>query len=367
MELGILRNKKVHKKKCNKHVTLMVIPDTTKKPFVVKVPKWIRFPLFILLIAIVLGAFYLVDYTARLEYQTVADRHVKQTDVYAIEDRDVEIESLEATNEDHYAKLQELEALQVQLEAHLADIQAYKEELDSIVNSTEKTTTEQPSELEEVQEASPITTLDGRPIDEIEEDEGDSSESMTYQEMETYNASFARFDSEVQNFNAEYEVLLESLNAALDELSVEQDDYELLDEELEIIVPFWESYPSGWPVNDSYIQSVFGWRIHPVSRVYKFHYGLDLQAYYEPVYATGKGTVIRAEYYSGYGYCVDIDHGYGYVTRYAHLSSFEVEVGDEVVRGQQIATSGNSGVSTGPHLHYEVHKDGVKIDPEPFL
>jgi len=332
----------------------MVIPDPTKKAMVLKIPKWMRFPLLIALVVIVLGGFYIVDYTARLEYQTVADRYDKQVKEYAIEDRDVEIDTLQVTNVDNYDKLQELEALQTELEANLADIQAYKEELNSLVNSTEKTTNEQPSEALVIQEASPIIDL--------EEASGDNT--FTYVEKEMYESSL---DYNVNNFDVEYALLKNKLEEAIGTINVEETNLETLDEELDVMIPFWDAYPSGMPVKNSYIVSEFGWRLHPITRVYKFHDGVDLLARYTSVYATGKGTVIAASYESGYGYCIDIDHGYGYVTRYAHLSNFSVSVGDEVVRGQKIATSGSSGWSTGPHLHYEVIYEGQEIDPAPFL
>jgi len=354
MELGILRNKKIHKKKCSNYITFMVIPDPTKKAMVIKVPKWMRFPLLIALIVIVLGGFYIVDYTARLEYQTVADRYENQINGYAIEDRDVKIDTLQVTNVDNYEKLQELEALQRELESNLADIQAYKEELNTLVNSTEKTTDEQPSEALVIQEASPIISLDEEAI------EGD----IVTVEKETYESSL---DYNVDNFDVEYNILRNDLNNAISTINVEENNLETLDEELDVMIPFWDAYPSGMPVNNSYVVSEFGWRVHPITRVYQFHEGVDLLARYTSVYATGKGTVITASYESGYGYVVDIDHGYGYVTRYAHLSSFNVSVGDDVVRGQKIATSGSSGFSTGPHLHYEVLYEGVEIDPVPFL
>ncbi|MDA3846336.1 MAG: M23 family metallopeptidase [Vallitaleaceae bacterium] len=354
MELGILRNRKIHKKKCSNYITFMVIPDPTKKAMVIKLPKWMRFPLLITLIVIVLGAFYIVDYTAKLEYQTVADRYTNQINGYAIEDRDVEIDTLQVSNVDNYDKLQELEALQLELESNLADIQAYKEELNSIVNRTEKTTNEQPSEALVIQEASPIISFG----------EEAGTQEMTYVTTEVYESSI---EYDIANFNVEYETLKNNLNNSLSTLVIEETDLEVLDEELDVMVDFWDAYPSGMPVNNSYVVSEFGLRLHPIARVYRFHDGVDLKARYTSVYATGKGTVIGASYESGYGNTVDIDHGYGYVTRYAHLSKITVSEGDEVVRGQQIAVSGNSGSSTGPHLHYEVFIDGQETDPEPFL
>ncbi len=113
------------------------------------------------------------------------------------------------------------------------------------------------------------------------------------------------------------------------------------------------------------IASGFGWRIHPIYKVGKFHEGLDFTAPKgTDVFATADGTVIQADNNSsGYGNVVVIDHGYGYLSRYAHLSAFKTKVGTKVKRGELIGLVGNSGLSTAPHLHYEVEKGGIKVDP----
>ena len=103
--------------------------------------------------------------------------------------------------------------------------------------------------------------------------------------------------------------------------------------------------------------SGYGYRIDPVYNIRKFHTGMDFSCDKKtPVYATADGVVESAKWQRGYGYTVVIDHGYGYKTLYAHLldKNFLVKKGQKVVRGEQIALSGNSGKSTGPHLHYEV-------------
>ncbi len=112
--------------------------------------------------------------------------------------------------------------------------------------------------------------------------------------------------------------------------------------------------------------SGYGYRIDPVYKVRKFHKGMDFSCDKRtPVYATADGVVESAKWMSGYGYTVVIDHGYGYKTLYAHLldKKFLVKKGQKVVRGEQIALSGNSGKSTGPHLHYEVINKGKHENP----
>lgn len=128
------------------------------------------------------------------------------------------------------------------------------------------------------------------------------------------------------------------------------------------------SIPSIQPVSNKDLKrlaSGFGWRVDPVYRTPRMHWGLDFSAPVgTEVYATGDGVVEEIEDIAwGYGKNVVINHGFGYKTRYAHLSAFKVKVGQKISRGQVIGLVGNTGKSTGAHLHYEVEKDGVKVNP----
>jgi murein DD-endopeptidase MepM/ murein hydrolase activator NlpD len=123
--------------------------------------------------------------------------------------------------------------------------------------------------------------------------------------------------------------------------------------------------PSVNPVPGSSIASTFGWRVDPWP---SFHKGLDLDADYGTVvHAAAAGTVVSAAYDGGFGLKVDIDHGNGYHTWYAHLSSADVHPGEHVVKTEAIARVGATGDATGPHLHYQIMRDGNPIDPAPYL
>lgn len=112
------------------------------------------------------------------------------------------------------------------------------------------------------------------------------------------------------------------------------------------------------------VSSPFGMRRHPVYKKYKFHRGVDFRAQNgTPVYAIYDGVVTRASTFAGYGKCVDIKHSSGYVSRYAHLSGYKVKVGDRVKKGSLIALSGNTGVSTGGHLHLELARYNKCLNP----
>lgn len=125
--------------------------------------------------------------------------------------------------------------------------------------------------------------------------------------------------------------------------------------------------PAIQPVSNKNLKqtaSGYGNRIDPIYKTVKFHAGMDFSANVgTPVYATGNGTVQKAGWEGLYGNCITINHGFGYVTRYAHLSKIGVRKGQKVVRGEKIGQVGSTGKSTGPHLHYEVHLKGHIMNP----
>lgn len=127
------------------------------------------------------------------------------------------------------------------------------------------------------------------------------------------------------------------------------------------------SIPAIFPIDQgrSRLVSGFGYRIHPIYKIRRMHTGIDFAAPTgTEIFATGNGVVATVEFNrSGYGLSVVIDHGYGYQTLYAHLSKTEVRPGQRVSRGQVIGRVGNTGLSKAPHLHYEVIKNGQKINP----
>lgn len=114
--------------------------------------------------------------------------------------------------------------------------------------------------------------------------------------------------------------------------------------------------------------STFGGRVDPFTRGYAMHSGLDFRASTgTPAKVTADGKVIAADWTGGYGKMVEVDHGFGLTTRYAHLSSIEVNVGDTLKKGEIVGLVGSTGRSTGPHLHYEVRIDEEAVDPITFL
>jgi murein DD-endopeptidase MepM/ murein hydrolase activator NlpD len=131
-----------------------------------------------------------------------------------------------------------------------------------------------------------------------------------------------------------------------------------------------ENLPAIQPVlnkNLKYMASGYGWRIDPIYHTRRFHAGMDFTAPVGTnVFATGNGVVVSAGWEQGYGNCVQINHGYGYITLYGHMSAIKVRNGQTVKRGDIIGLVGSTGKSTGPHLHYEVHFKGQIMNPQNY-
>jgi murein DD-endopeptidase MepM/ murein hydrolase activator NlpD len=130
-----------------------------------------------------------------------------------------------------------------------------------------------------------------------------------------------------------------------------------------------EALPLRRPIlGEASVSSTFGARLDPFTRGYALHTGLDLRAETgEPARTTAAGRVTLAEYRGGYGNMVEVDHGHGLATRYAHLSAYDVTPGQWVAAGAIVGRVGSTGRSTGSHLHYETRIDGEPVDPQRFL
>lgn len=158
----------------------------------------------------------------------------------------------------------------------------------------------------------------------------------------------------IGNIESELERLAETLSS-IDEMASQQNVLSMV-------------YPSRMPVFSNRVGSRFGNRRDPFNNHLAFHSGLDFPAPAgSPINASAGGIVVFAGFRSDYGRQVEVDHGNGLVTRYSHALRLRVKVGDVVTPGQHIADVGSSGRSTGPHLHFEVLKNGRYVDPEEYL
>jgi murein DD-endopeptidase MepM/ murein hydrolase activator NlpD len=126
--------------------------------------------------------------------------------------------------------------------------------------------------------------------------------------------------------------------------------------------------PSVMPVEGGWYSSNYGWRIDPFSGVRAFHEGADFMAEVgTPAYAAAGGVVIYSDMHPQYGNMIEVDHGNGLITRYAHLSKRLAKIGDVVLSGGEIGQVGSTGRATGPHLHFEVRQNGAPLNPSHFL
>lgn len=128
--------------------------------------------------------------------------------------------------------------------------------------------------------------------------------------------------------------------------------------------------PNGSPLKNARLTSSYGYRIHPITKKRKFHRGMDLKAKMRtPVMATANGVVVyvRSRDNGDFGRVIKVQHSFGFMTIYAHLNKTEVKLGDVIRKGQVIGLTGNSGRSSGPHLHYEVRYGGKVLNPRDFI
>ena len=180
-----------------------------------------------------------------------------------------------------------------------------------------------------------------------------------YNDLEGYNSS-----EMIINTTKQIDILSKMLVVQSNSLEEIQELAERKEELLAAI-------PSIQPVRKEDLKrmaSGFGWRIDPFTKSRKKHYGMDFSAVRgTPIYATGDGKIARADNRaSGYGNHIRVDHGFGYVSLYAHLNKYNVKKGQKVKRGDIIGYVGNTGRSVASHLHYEIFKDGKKINPLNF-
>lgn len=172
----------------------------------------------------------------------------------------------------------------------------------------------------------------------------------------------------ISGLGTDVDKALEIIDEIKTKFEFEKSNFETISNKLKINNELFESIPAIVPADGSYSIQSYGYRLHPILKVKKMHNGIDiLNDVGTPVKATGKGKVVFVGNKGGYGLAIEIDHGFGYRTVYGHLSKASVREGQNVKRGDVIGKSGNSGLSTGPHLHYEVIHNGENLNPAEFF
>jgi murein DD-endopeptidase MepM/ murein hydrolase activator NlpD len=259
-------------------------------------------------------------------------------------------ESLAAENIELKGRLLEVEGKLDTVDRELRRLRLYEEQLHAIdpedlpgFGPMADAVTEGPSDLSWFSEGIEVkdTGLSGEPLDDLGEEELVETASV-----------HDRLDLADQRADA----VLRQLRLAEIELGQVVETAEGFRSQAGAI-------PSAWPL-EGVLTSGFGWRRSPFNKRWKFHFGIDVSAPIGTVIrAPAAGLVVTAEYHSGYGRMLEVDHGYDVVTRYAHNSRLLVGVGETVQAGQPISTVGMTGATTGPHLHYEIYVDGQPVDP----
>lgn len=178
-------------------------------------------------------------------------------------------------------------------------------------------------------------------------------------------------DEDMTALGAARNGLVKQMHSDLDQLKAEtrtqEKSFTELHEYLFKQTSLFASTPAIWPAR-GWVTSTFGYRISPFTGLRQMHEGLDIaNAVGTPVFAPADGIVSKVDRDNGVGKTISINHGYGIVTKYGHLSDMYVHVGKRVKRGEKIAAVGNTGRSTGPHLHYEVLVDGIHVNPEKYI
>ncbi len=406
MNLGINNSKKEHRVKGRQYLTMMFITDATKDPKSIRIPKWLRYPLLALVVLIVWSSLSLYEYIVRLESQAVNSALIAQEATMITETKDRTIaqleEELNTAKETRYDQLVELQQLAVELGTRLEELEGYRDDMQEFKKEIDTSlSTSEDEDLDEEPEEDVAESREEEMLELVHDDgflpsayrlginpeagglpfsmASIGSASIPDDMMETPLFDEAVVAPDVQsidieddyttlNFDAEVAKINRYLGYTIEEIDADADSYMQTADALEEIIPYVKAYPGIFPVENTYVTSSFGYRRNPFGGYTKeFHSGVDLKARYVSIMATGAGTVIESKYLTGFGYTVMIDHGYGLVTKYSHNSKLYVKVGEEVERGDIIAKSGNTGRSTGPHLHYEVIVDGVPQNPVDFV
>lgn len=183
---------------------------------------------------------------------------------------------------------------------------------------------------------------------------GSVFEDLSLTSSEDVNAYVSHINSQIDNISLA--------------LNFEKNNFNEIKTKLELNDKLYDALPAIKPASGRYGDK-FGMRYHPILKIRRMHYGIDVLANTgTPVYAPGKGVIEFAGRKGGHGNTLVIDHGFGYKTLYSHLSKFKVKRGQKVNRGDLIALTGSSGrLATGPHLHYEVKHNGIALDPRNFI
>lgn len=309
--------------------TIMIIPNSTKKSFQISISKILVFVLI----------FSNISYLAH----TTIKNHFLNKNLVVLQDQ-YNKTALELSRYDQYA-----DRLGITLEDQTENVEALQEKL----MKEKETYTTRLKELEALEESF-VALINKFNYENNFDIEVATSRSLSLGRELTADSSIA---TTIPSSDDEFMSLIE----------LDLNKYDETIQAVEAKLDFLESKPDLTP-HKGRISSDFGWRRHPVTGASDFHDGVDVTGDVgDDIKAAGAGIVTYSGYNGTYGYVIIISHGYGYKSIYAHNNKNLVKAGEEVKKGQIIAELGNTGRSTGAHVHVEIHKDGEIIDPETLI
>lgn len=347
--------RQLHKKK-RQPITIMIVPHSERPPISLRIPSWMTPLVLVILAALLALAVSFVGSHYRLQSQLEELQREQEMEA----SRQKEMRTTILSQQDEVRNLStEVE----QLEAGLMEIERISNAIRALIGVEEPdlTSTPEPSSFR-VGEPSDTTygLGSGSPYQSI----GDSPSNRSM-------AAVAETSQTAQNLGLllpvtlqEQQILWEQILKRLEKIDpIKRHDPEALEAELQLLAVA----PKRWPV-DSEIRITSGYGPREFKGRREFHTGIDIGVWYSTeVKATKAGKVVSAGWLPRYGWAVEIEHERGYSTLYAHNRYYFPDAGDEVEEGESIALSGDSGDTTGPHLHYEIRLNGKPVDPMKYL
>jgi murein DD-endopeptidase MepM/ murein hydrolase activator NlpD len=334
----------VTRKRETRSFTFMIVPHSERPPLTVRIPMWVLPTSVVFVLLALVGFFYLA-----LSHRSLSTRLRElnaQQAVYEAREREMRLTIL--------AQQDEVTTLALSVErfrAGMLEVENLSRQIRDLIG------------LEDTVITATTTVLPTG----VGSDGGQGGAEFTVSGMSLSveaDAELGSLQSLLPENTAELGNLLDALNARVERIAPEKrDDPAELEQQLRLLA----AAPKKWPVQGD-ITSEFGYRVLPSTGHLEFHQGLDIGVWYgTPVYATKEGTVVYAGWKPGLGWTVMIEHEMGFDTMYGHNSWYFVDPGDTVEEGQQIALSGSSGRSTGPHLHYQINLNDHPVDPMIYL
>lgn len=332
------------RKRETRSVTLMIVPHSERPPLALQIPLWVVPASVALVVLLLVGLFYLglsnhslgAQIGELAEQQTVHEGREREMRLTILAQQE-EVTGLSQSVERFRAGMLEVENLSRQIREMIG-----LEGADAVAPATVVPTT--------------FGAEGGQGGSEF----GDYGMSLAVEA----GSELAELESLLPENTEELSLVLGALTARVERVAPEKrDDPQELERQLRLIA----AAPKAWPLAGP-ITSEFGYRVLPSTGYLEFHQAVDIGAWYgTPVLAAKAGTVASVGWTPGLGWSVVLEHEMGFTTVYGHNSWYFVDPGDTVAEGQKIALSGDSGRSTGPHLHYEVRLNDVPVDPMIYL